>query len=112
MTFINLSLILSFFSRSLSIFKEDRPYYDEDITDIPMFGDSKSDYEEVVGQFYGFWQSYCTPRSFVWCEKYDIREAPDRNVRRAMEKENKKLKDKAKKERNEEIRVRKLLLKS
>jgi DnaJ homolog subfamily A member 5 len=49
--------------------------------------------------------SYCSPRSFVWTEKYDTREATDRNVRRAMEKENKKFRDKAKKERNEEIRV-------
>ena len=72
---------------------------------MPEFGDSKSDYDTVVGPFYGFWSSYCTPRSFVWCEKHDIREAGDRYVRRIMEKENKKLRDKAKKDRNEEIRV-------
>jgi DnaJ family protein A protein 5 len=72
---------------------------------IPDFGDSKSSYEEVVAPFYSFWLSYCTPRSFVWCEKHDTRDAGDRYVRRIMEKENKKLRDKAKKERNEEIRV-------
>ena len=88
----------------MNITEEDRSYYEND-THIPDFGDSKSDYDSVVVLFYGFWSAYCTPRSFVWCEKYDTREAGDRLVRRAMEKENKKLKDKAKKERNEEIRV-------
>jgi DnaJ family protein A protein 5 len=83
---------------------EDRQHYDEEI-DIPEFGNSESDYDSVVGPFYAFWLSYCTPRSFVWFEKHDIREAGDRYVRRVMEKENKKLRDKAKKERNEEIRV-------
>ena len=87
-----------------NIAEEDRPFYDDEIN-IPEFGKSDSEYETVVGPFYAFWLSYCTPRSFVWCEKHDSREAGDRYVRRLMEKENKKLRDKAKKERNEEIRV-------
>ena len=41
----------------------------------------------------------------MWVEKYDLREAPERRVRRLMEAENKKLRDAAKKERNEEVRV-------
>lgn len=83
---------------------EDRQHYDEEV-DIPDFGKSDSDYDTVVGPFYSFWLSYMTPRSFVWAEKHDSREANDRYVRRIMEKENKKLRDKAKKERNEEVRV-------
>uniref|UniRef100_A0A914S2E5 Zuotin-like zuotin homology domain-containing protein n=1 Tax=Parascaris equorum TaxID=6256 RepID=A0A914S2E5_PAREQ len=59
---------------------------------------------QVVGPFYGFWQSFSTARSFVWLDKYDIREARNRYVVRAMEKENKKLRDAGKKERNEQIR--------
>lgn len=43
----------------------------------------------------------------MWAEKYDTREAPSRPIRRAMEQENKKLRDKARKERNEEVRVSK-----
>lgn len=86
------------------IAEEDRNHYESE-TEIPEFGDSTSDYDAVVGPFYSFWSSYCTPRSFVWMEKHDTREAGERYVRRAMEKENKKLRDKAKKERNEEIRV-------
>ncbi len=87
-----------------NIAEEDRQYYDEEVN-VPEFGSSDSDYETVVGPFYSFWLGYCTPRSFVWCEKHDSRDATDRYVRRLMEKENKKLRDKAKKERNEEIRV-------
>ena len=72
--------------------------------EIPMFGTSESNYEEVVEPFYAFWQSYCTYKSYVWVEKYDIRQAPDRRTQRMAEKENKKLRDSAKKERNEEVR--------
>jgi len=59
----------------------------------------------VVGPFYAFWESYCTAKSYVWEEQHDTRQAPNRLVRRAMEAENKKLRDKARKERNEEVRV-------
>ena len=41
----------------------------------------------------------------MWVEKYDLREVPERRLRRLMEAENKKLRDAAKKERNEEVRV-------
>ena len=57
--------------------EEDRPFYDEKI-DIPEFGDSSSSYDDVVGSFYSFWLSYCTPRSFVWVEKHNVRDANDR----------------------------------
>lgn len=55
--------------------------------------------------FYSHWLSYCTLKSYVWVEKYDTREAPNRRVSRLMEKENKKLRDQAKKKRNEEVRA-------
>merc|ERR1712098_52407 len=63
---------------------------------FPNFGDSKSDYEEVTGPFYAFWSSFCTSKSYVWVEKYDTRDAPDRYTRKAMEKENGKLTQAAK----------------
>ncbi|CAF1937704.1 unnamed protein product [Rotaria magnacalcarata] len=72
--------------------------------DIPMFGTAESDYEEIVGPFYAYWSNYCTLRSYVWKEEHDTHDAMDRRVRRLMEQENKKLRDKAKKERNEEVR--------
>ena len=61
---------------------------------------------QVVGPFYGFWESFCTAKSYVWVDKFDIREAPDRRIRRLMEADNKKLREAAKKARNEEVRVR------
>ncbi|XP_022105462.1 dnaJ homolog subfamily C member 21-like [Acanthaster planci] len=73
--------------------------------EIPQFGTSDSPYEQVVHPFYAYWQSYSTSRSFVWKETYDTREAPNRRVARLMEKENKKLRDVAKKEWNEEVRA-------
>ena len=88
-----------------TIVEEDSKFFDDQLKldDIPVFGTSSSPFEEVK-LFYDYWQSYCTFKSFVWHKKYDIRQAPNRRVARAMEKENKKLRDAAKKERNEEIR--------
>lgn len=87
--------------------EQDYEFMDDKDSDweMPGFGNSQSDYDEVVGLFYGFWESFCTSRSYVWVEKYDTREAPNRRVRRLMEADNKKLRDAAKKERNEEIRA-------
>lgn len=65
---------------------------------------------QVVRPFYDFWHTFCTAKSYVWVEEYDTREAPDRRTRRLMEAENKKKRDAAKKERNEQIRASKQLL--
>ncbi|XP_042660347.1 dnaJ homolog subfamily C member 21 isoform X2 [Tyto alba] len=71
---------------------------------FPMFGYSQSDYDTVVHPFYAYWQSFCTQKTFVWKEEYDTRQATNRWEKRAMEKENKKRRDKAKRERNEMVR--------
>lgn len=90
-----------------TIAAEDSEFLDLANGDVlaPEFGNSQSVYEEVVGFFYAYWESYCTAKSFAWAEKYDTREAPHRQVRRIMEQENRKLREKAKKERNEEVRT-------
>lgn len=72
--------------------------------EVPSFGDSQSPYEDVVGDFYAYWQSYSTKRSYAWLDPYDIREMRNRRVLRLAEKENKKVRDKAKRERNEQVR--------
>lgn len=54
--------------------------------------------------FYGYWQSFCTRKNFAWKEEYDTRQASNRWEKRAMEKENKKTREKARKERNELVR--------
>jgi len=89
-----------------TIAKEDLDFMDEQDSDfeVPEFGSSSDDYEEVCASFYGYWSAYSTPRSFSWLDKYDTRQAENRWVRRKMEQENKVERDKAKKERNEQVR--------
>ncbi|XP_055087504.1 dnaJ homolog subfamily C member 21 [Periophthalmus magnuspinnatus] len=79
---------------------------EEEVEDdaFPSFGDSQSDYDSVVHIFYAYWQSFCTRKNFAWKEDYDTRQASNRWEKRAMEKENKKTREKARKERNELVR--------
>ncbi|XP_047472307.1 dnaJ homolog subfamily C member 21-like isoform X2 [Penaeus chinensis] len=86
---------------------KDMQYMDDDEEDIaiPNFGKSDSDLEDVA-QFYGYWSSYCTSMSFAWVDEYDIREAQGmgRWVEKKIEKENNKVRLKARKEFNEKVR--------
>ena len=59
----------------------------------------------MTSHFYGWWQSYSTCRPYSWLYKWDIAQADNRQILRAMEKENKKLREAARKERNELVRV-------
>ncbi|CAK8688470.1 unnamed protein product [Clavelina lepadiformis] len=89
------------------IAEEDKRFSSDDSAsdeEMPEFGDGESDYDEVVHTFYAFWQSYFTKLSYVWIEKYDVHDAPDRRIARLIEKENKKERDKEKKKRNEIVR--------
>ncbi|PNF22513.1 DnaJ subfamily C member 21 [Cryptotermes secundus] len=85
---------------------EDSEYMTDEDSDfeVPSFGDSMSSYEDVVHPFYAYWQSYSTKKSYAWLDPYNIRDALNRRVVRAAEKENKKVRDKARKQRNEEVR--------
>uniref|UniRef100_A0A0R3S2G8 DnaJ homolog subfamily C member 21 n=1 Tax=Elaeophora elaphi TaxID=1147741 RepID=A0A0R3S2G8_9BILA len=83
---------------------EDYEFLEEPQT-YPSFGDENSTYDDIVGPFYAFWGSFCTVRSFAWVDKFNIRDGTNRRVVRAMEKENKKLREANKRERNEEIRA-------
>uniref|UniRef100_A0AC35F8Z0 Uncharacterized protein n=1 Tax=Panagrolaimus sp. PS1159 TaxID=55785 RepID=A0AC35F8Z0_9BILA len=84
---------------------EEFPYLDDDDEKIfPTFGRSDSDYDMVVAPFYDFWTNFSTSRTFAWLDKWNLRDAPNRATLRAMEKENRKLRDTGKSERNDEIR--------
>nr|CAD7425275.1 unnamed protein product [Timema monikensis] len=85
---------------------EDSEYTTEQDSDfeVPSFGNSKSSYEDTVDPFYAYWQSYSTKKSYCWLDPYNIKEADNRRVLRLIEKENKKVRDKARKQRNEEVR--------
>ncbi|KAG0042134.1 hypothetical protein BGZ83_000869 [Gryganskiella cystojenkinii] len=71
------------------------------------FGSSNTAYDDNsdsdVKQFYNAWLTFSTQKSFSWCDKFRLSEAPDRRVRRAMEKENKKFRDTARKEFNDTV---------
>lgn len=86
--------------------KEDYEYMDnkEQMHSIPQFGNSLSDYEEVVAPFYDYWMSYSTKKPYVWLDPHNIKEATNRKIYKLIEKENEKIRQKAKKERNEEVR--------
>ncbi|PAV81151.1 hypothetical protein WR25_01812 [Diploscapter pachys] len=83
---------------------EDYDFIDDPSVRYPNFGDSTSDYDTIVGPFYGFWSGFCTARSFVWLDQYDIRDAPNRFVLRQIEAENRKLREAGKAERNDQVR--------
>lgn len=76
---------------------------------FPSFGCSTTDYDNSsdsdVKQFYNAWLTFSSQKSFSWCDKYRLSEAPDRRIRRAMEKENKKFRDAARKEFNDTVLV-------
>ncbi|KEY64349.1 hypothetical protein S7711_06378 [Stachybotrys chartarum IBT 7711] len=75
-----------------------------DIPEYPSFGSSDDDYDTVVKPFYAAWAGFSTRKSFSWKDKYRLSDAPDRRVRRIMEKENKKCRDDAAREFNDAVR--------
>ncbi|KAF9474678.1 DnaJ-domain-containing protein [Pholiota conissans] len=103
----------SFFSIYRNLFSrlaaEERMF--ESSLEYPPFGLStwqwstgKSDDTENPRDFYNVWMNFATEKDFSWMEQWNINEAPDRRVRRLMEKDNKKLRDDARKEYNDTIR--------
>jgi DnaJ family protein A protein 5 len=49
------------------------------------FGDSTTSIDNVL-RFYDDWNNFTTYKTFVWIEEWDTKEAPNRYVRREMEK--------------------------
>lgn len=72
--------------------------------EYPPFGSSTDDYDSVAKPFYSAWSGFATAKSFSWKEKWRLAEAPDRRVRRLMEKENKKMRDDAIRDFNDAVR--------
>ncbi|KAF8556166.1 DnaJ-domain-containing protein [Imleria badia] len=58
----------------------------------------------AVKNFYSAWLNFSTLKEFTWMDHYNTLDAPDRRIRRIMEKENKKARDDARKEYNETVR--------
>lgn len=71
--------------------------------EYPSFGEAADD-DTVAKAFYGRWSNFATRLSFSWKDKWRLSDAPDRRVRRLMEKENKKFRDDAMREFNDAVR--------
>lgn len=69
----------------------------------PIFGTSKDPWS-VVRVFYAHWDAFISVKSFAYSDKWRLSEAPNRDYRRAMERENRRERAKAKKEFNANIR--------
>lgn len=72
--------------------------------EYPPFGSGDDNYDLVAKPFYNAWSSFSTKKSFSWKEKWRLSDAPDRRVRRLMEKENKKMRDDAIRDFNDAVR--------
>lgn len=72
--------------------------------DYPSFGHATDEYEEVVRPFYAFWNGFATKKTFSWKDVYRYSDAPDRRVRRLMEKENRRSREDGIREFNETVR--------
>ncbi|KAI9928084.1 hypothetical protein MW887_002936 [Aspergillus wentii] len=70
----------------------------------PGFGSRDDDFEGVVRPFYAAWSGFSTKKSYAWKDVYRYSEAPDRRVRRLMEKENKRLREEGIREFNDAVR--------
>jgi DnaJ family protein A protein 5 len=69
------------------------------------FGTSTSPGFAELKQFYTYWSTFSTKLSFSWCDIYDLNLGINRRIRRQAEKENKKARDSAKKEFNDDVRA-------
>lgn len=73
----------------------------------PTFGSSTTSYDAPDGElkrFYSSFLSFASRRPFNEADKYRLQDAPDRQVRRLMERDNKRARDDARKEYNEAVR--------
>ena len=70
----------------------------------PSFGHADDAYGNNVRPFYAAWNGFATKKSFSWEDVYRYSEAPDRRVRRMMEKENKRFREEAIREFNDAVR--------
>jgi len=77
---------------------------DLEVIIYPEFGGKTASYEDIVRPFYATWMSFSTRKTFSWRDEYNYTEAPDRRVRRLMEKENKRLREEAIREFNDAVR--------
>ena len=75
-----------------------------ELTPYPSFGYPHDDYETTVKPFYAAWSSFATSKPFSWKDVYRYSDAPDRRIRRMMEKENRRFREEGIREFNDAVR--------
>lgn len=70
----------------------------------PSFGHADDTYDDIVRPFYSVWHAFATRKSFSWEDVYRYSEAPDRRVRRMMEKENRRFREEGIRDFNDAVR--------
>lgn len=66
------------------------------------FGSATSPWLDVAS-FYQSWEAFTSCLNFAWADLFDVKDAPHRRIRRAMEEENRKARRSAKRSRNEDV---------
>lgn len=84
--------------------EEHDEYKSKDDTYFTSFGHSDTLFLPTLKNFYQKWTHFQTKRTFSSMDKYKSSDAENREHRRYLEKENKKLRDSMKKEYNETVR--------
>ncbi|RKP03206.1 hypothetical protein CXG81DRAFT_17262 [Caulochytrium protostelioides] len=59
---------------------------------FPPFGTSTTP-DDAVRAFYASWSAFTTAKSYRWCDKWRTGDAPDRRLRRLVERDNAKLRE-------------------
>ncbi|KAL0218833.1 hypothetical protein P9112_004486 [Eukaryota sp. TZLM1-RC] len=71
---------------------------------LPSFGNSRTSHDDVA-KFYLHWESFVSKKSFSHEAEYNLHHAPNREIRRLMDKENKHTQSAARKAFNDKVRL-------
>lgn len=77
-----------------------------DAPTYPAFGCSSTSYVPDVRQFYSAWMGFATEKDFAWADEFRMDDSMDRRMKRLVEKENKRLREQARRDYNDTVRVR------
>ena len=69
----------------------------------PLFGNAQSSKEEVYA-FYKHWETFTTGKQFAYVDEYDPRQAPNRRIKRLIEADNQKARNKERGRFNDKMR--------
>ena len=114
---VGLTALQSFFTIYRNLFNrlahDESQWSNKPASSYPQFGTStwpfipasEDDASTAARTFYNFWLNFATSKDFSWENQWELNDAPYRRVRRAMEKENHKARDEARKKYNETVKV-------